>query len=71
MLNSTELEISTAHKMENAEKLKDFSDSKIIAFIMLRNVKMPMTFGILTFMSMINFMLSWVDHEKFYNLEAW
>ena len=28
------------------------------------NVKMPTIVGILTFMSMINFMLSWVKHEK-------
>ena len=26
--------------------------------------------GILTFMSMINFILSWVEHETFYNLKA-
>ena len=30
----------------------------------LINVKMPTIFGILTFMSRINFMLSWVEHEK-------
>ena len=35
-----------------------------VAFIMLINVKMPTIVGILTFMSMINFMLSWVEHEK-------
>ena len=29
---------------------------------------MPITVGILTFMSMINVMLSSVEHEKFYNL---
>ena len=39
-------------------------------FIMLLNVKMPTTVGILTFMSRINFMLSIVEHEKFYNLGA-
>ena len=39
---------------------------------MLINVKMPTIVGILTFMSMINFMLSSVEHEKsYYNLEAW
>ena len=28
--------------------------------------------GILTFMSRINFMLSWVEYEKkFFNLDAW
>ena len=31
---------------------------------MLINVKMPTIIGILTFMSMINFVLSWVEHEK-------
>ena len=40
-------------------------------FIMLINVKMPTTVGILTFMTRINFVLSWVEHEKFYNLRAW
>ena len=33
-------------------------------FIMLINVKMPTIVGILTFMSRINFVLSWVEHEK-------
>ena len=31
---------------------------------MLINVKMPTIVGILTFMSRINFMLSWNEHEK-------
>ena len=35
-----------------------------VVFIMLINVKMPTIVGILTFMSRINFMLSWVEHEK-------
>ena len=29
-----------------------------------KNAKMPTTVGILTFMSWINFMVSWVEHEK-------
>ena len=33
-------------------------------FIMLTNVKMPTIVGILTFMSMINFMLIEVEHGK-------
>ena len=33
-------------------------------YIMLINVKMPTMVGILTFMSRINFVLSWVEHEK-------
>ena len=35
-----------------------------VAFIMLINVKMPTTVGILTFMSMINFVLDWVELGK-------
>ena len=35
-----------------------------IVFILLINVKMPTIVGILTFMSRINFVLSWVEHEK-------
>ena len=64
MLNSTELEISTAHK--KYQQIKKFlalclSD---VVFIMLINVKMPTIVGILIFMSMINLMLSLVEHEK-------
>ena len=40
-----------------------FSLSDVV-FIMLINVKMPTIVGILTFMSRINFVLSWVEHEK-------
>ena len=35
-----------------------------VVFIMLINVKMPTIVGILTFMSRINFVLSWVEHGK-------
>ena len=35
-----------------------------VVFIMLVNVKMPTIVGILTFMSRINFVLSWVEHGK-------
>ena len=38
----------------------NFSD---VVFIMLINVKMPIV-GILIFMSLINCMLSWIEHEK-------
>ena len=41
-----------------------------VVFIMLKNVKMPTIVGILTCMSRINFVLSWVEYKKFYNLEA-
>ena len=33
-------------------------------FVLLINVKMPTIVGILTFMSRIDFMLGWVEHEK-------
>ena len=36
----------------------------VSVFILLINVKMPTTIGILTFMSGINFMLSSAEHEK-------
>ena len=41
-----------------------------VVFIMLGNVKMPTTVGILTFVSRINFVLRSVEHEIFYNLGA-
>ena len=49
----------------NAE-IKAFLAFKLpdVVFIMLISVKMPTIVGILTFMSMMNFMLSWVEHEK-------
>ena len=37
-----------------------FSD----VFILPMNVKMPTVVGILTFMTRINFMLSYIEHEK-------
>ena len=60
MLNTTEHVISTAHKNYNTEKLILFL---LDVFIMLIYVKMPTIVGILTFMSMIKFMLSQVEHE--------
>ena len=38
-----------------------FLSNSNVGFIMLINVKMPTVVGILTFMSRINFMLSWQD----------
>ena len=35
-------------------------------FFLLINVKMPIIVGISTFMSRKNFMLSWVEHEKYF-----
>ena len=54
MLNSTEHEISTAHR-----KVKKFLalSLSVVVFILLINVKMPTIVGILTFMSRINFEL--------------
>ena len=47
-------------------KIKAFLVFKLSdgVFIMLINVKMPTIVGILTFMSMLNFVLSWDEHEK-------
>ena len=47
-------------KTKNAEKIQTFLAFNLtnVVFIMLINVKMPTIVGILTFMSMINFMLS-------------
>ena len=61
MLDSTEHEISTAHK--NYRKIrtnKEVSSLSLsyVVFIMLINVKMPTIVGILTLMSRINFVLS-------------
>ena len=33
-------------------------------------MKMPITVGIFIYISRENFMLSWVEHEIFYNLRA-
>ena len=65
MLNSTEHEISSAHK-NKLMKSKIFLvlKSSDAVFILLINVKMPIIVGILTFMSRINFMLCLVEHEK-------
>ena len=70
MLNPTE-HISTASlKSLKCGKLKTFLAFKLsgVVFIMLMNVKMPTIVGILTFMSIINYMFSWDEDEikKFY-----
>ena len=58
MLNSTEHEIPIAHKAKMLNsRLFLLSSSHFFVFIMLINVKMPTIVGILTFISMINFML--------------
>ena len=58
MLNSTEHEISTAHKKTLKNKISLALKLSDYVFIMLINVKMPTINGILIFMSMINFVLS-------------
>ena len=65
MLNSTEHKISTAHK-KKYRQMKKFLGLSLsdVVFIMLIHVKMPTIVGILTFMSRINFVLSWVECEK-------
>ena len=55
MLNSTEHEISTAHK--HMKKFLALSLSDVV-LIMLINMKMPKIVGNLTFMSRIVFVLS-------------
>ena len=60
MLNSAEHEISTAHKKLKYRQMQGFLALSLsdVVFIILINV------GILTFMSRINFVLSWVEHGK-------
>ena len=66
MLSSTEHEISIAHKKLKYRQTKKFLALRLLdlVFIMLINVKMPKYVDILTFMSRINFVLSWVEHGK-------
>ena len=66
MLNSTEHEISTAHKKLKYQQTKKFIALSLayVVFIMLINVKMPTIVGILTLMSRIHFVLSGFEHEK-------
>ena len=66
MLNTTEHKISTVHEKLKYRQIKKFLALSLsdVLFIMLINVKMPTIVGILTFISMINFVLSLVEHEK-------
>ena len=59
MLNSTEHEISIAHKNKKYRKVKKFLALNLsdVVFIMLINVIMPTFVGILTFRRRINFVL--------------
>ena len=67
MLNSAEHRISAAPKTEtlNKKTVLAFKLSDVV-FIMLINVKMSTFVGILTFMGMISFILSLVEHGKSY-----
>ena len=60
MLNSTEHEITNAHKTIMKKKYRLFNAFKVldVVFIMLINVKVSTIVGILTFSSILNFMLS-------------
>ena len=55
MLNSTEHDISTAHKKQKYRQIKKFLALSLsdVLFIILINIKMPTILGILTLMSRI------------------
>ena len=67
-LSSTQLRtknFNCSYKLKYRQMKKFLALSLLdVVFIMLINVKMPTIVGILTFMSTINVMLSWVEHEK-------
>ena len=60
---STKFQLFIKLKYRQMKKFLALSLSYVV-FIMLINVKMPTIVGILTFMSRINFVLNWVEHEK-------
>ena len=66
MLNSTEHEISNAHKHVKYRQMEKFLALSLsdVVFIMLINVKMSTIVGILTFISRVNFVLSYVEYGK-------
>ena len=67
MLNSIEHDgILTARESKIAKKRKTFLAFKLfnVVFITLINVKIPTLVDILTFISMMNFMLIWVEHKN-------
>ena len=65
---STKFQLFIKTKIQ-MKKLLALSLSDVV-FIMLVNVKMPTIFGILTFMSRINFMLPLVKHGNFFITSA-
>ena len=40
-------------------------------FLLLIDINTPLIIGILAFIDMITFMLSWDEHEKVHNLKLW
>ena len=50
-------------KILNSNDFSYLKHSDVVFFLLI-NVKMPTIVAILTFMNKINFMLSWVEHEK-------
>ena len=58
---STKFQLLIKTKIRTNEEVSCF---KSVVFIMLTNFKMPTIVGILTFMSRINFVLSWVEHGR-------
>ena len=67
ILNSDEHVICPANKYQNTNNFNIFFFCWIelsFKFILLINIKMPTAVYILIFISKINFMLNWVEHEK-------
>ena len=66
MLSSVEHVILNAHKCKKYQEIRPFlgPDKHRMLFFPVLNVKMPTIVGILTFMSMKNFMLNSIEHEK-------
>ena len=60
---STEFQLLIKLKYRQIKKFHALNLSDVV-FIMLVNVKMPTIVGILTFMSRINLLISWVEHKK-------
>ena len=63
MLSLADLEILTAHKYFNSQFDLKCTSLKLVIYP-AQNVKMPTIVGMLTFMSRINFSISWAEHEK-------
>ena len=60
---STQFQLLIKLKYLQMKKFLALSLSDVV-FIMLINIKIPTIVGILTFISRINFVLSWVEHGK-------